>query len=429
MKFATICVKALAAITLFTATLGGVAIAQADPLVVALPVNSSDYKTIRPLIEQWSDKTGHSVKILETNTSDYSSTYVLAAHTGSPHIDVVAYWDFYTGQFYHFLVPLDGSADPEIKLGAKDKADFIEAAMKPYRGHIYILPYSLDTRLLYYRKDLLKEAGYSQPPETWNELVEVAQKLTQDTNGDGVIDQWGFATLGKPGDVFNTYTFFDFLFQAGGQIFNAQGEPAFDSQAGVKALQFMVDLRNKYKVMPPDVTTYSNSQVHTGFLSGKFAMVNHWPYLMGMVRDSDLAGKVGYAKEPILEGGSNAAVFNAWGFGIMKMSDQKKLAFDLIKYLTSKQAGIYEFSHMLDWPLRKSVYDSAEARENVPKAHWKFSQLVFDIANNDGHTVRLPRAAEVAQILGAQIDRAMLDEITPKQALDTAAKKIKNRLQ
>src|SRR5690606_13083568 len=123
---------------------------------------------------------------------------------------------------------------------------------------------------LYYRTDLLEEAGYTEPPQTWDELVEVAKALTKDVDGDGNIDQWGFVSLGLPGQVFNTYTFFDFLFQNGGQLFNEEGEPAFNSPEGVEALQFMVDLKNVHQVMPPDVVTYDNNEVHEGFLAGTF---------------------------------------------------------------------------------------------------------------------------------------------------------------
>jgi multiple sugar transport system substrate-binding protein len=420
--------KALAAAILGTFCFGHAPSAAEDPLIVALAANTSDYKTMQPLVEKWSKETGHPVRIINENTTTYPINYVLAARTGSPHIDVVAFWDFYIGQFNKFLVPLDGSADPDVNLSADDKSDFIQSAFAPYDGHPYLLPFSLDTRLFYYRKDLLEKAGFSKPPATWDELVKVGKALTKDTNGDGVIDQWGFATLGKPGDVFNVYSFLDFLFQAGGKFFDDSGKPAFNSPAGVKALQFFVDLRNKYKIMPPDVTTYDNTPLHTGFLNGTFAMVSHWPYMQGMLAGAKLDGKVGFAREPIPADGHDATVLNAWSFGIMKMSDKKKLAFDLIKYVTSQKAGTFEFSKQLDWPLRNSVYESASARDLVPQTHWDFSQLVFDIARKDGQVVRPPKAAEVGHILGEQIDRAMHGNVTPQEALDTAKQKIDSLL-
>src|SRR5690606_28719970 len=55
--------------------------------------------------------------------------------------------------------------------------------------------FTITTGLLY-RTDLFEEAGLT-PPETWDEFIEVAKKLTVDTDGDGSIDRWGFAMVGS----------------------------------------------------------------------------------------------------------------------------------------------------------------------------------------------------------------------------------------
>ena len=397
-------------------------------IIVACVKNTSDYKTIKPLIAKWSEKTGVEVEIIEEDTTTYVSSYVLAGRTGKPKLDVVAIWDFYIDQLYPMLIPLDGSYDSNISLSPKDKEDFLDIGLTEYKGHPYLLPYSLDTRLLYYRTDLLEKAGFTRPPETWKELVEYAQALTKDLDGDGNIDQWGFASICAPGQVYNTYTFFDFLFQGLGGIFDEKDKPIFNSSEGVKALQFMVDLRNKYKVMPPDVITYTNNEVHTGFLAGKFAMVNHWPYLFGMVKGSNVEGKVGYSKEAYCEGGKSVSVFNKWAFGIPKISEHKLTAWDLISYLTSTEAGIFEFSEQKDWPLRKSVYSAAEVQRLVPDSHREFSEVVFRIAREFSKPVLLPRAGEVSQIMADHIDKGMVGKTSPQETLDAAVAEISKLL-
>lgn len=404
-------------------------LAQEDKVVVAIPVNTSDFKAVMPLIEQWSAETGITVEIIEENTSTYLSSYVLAGRTGSPRIDVIMFWDFYIDQLYPMLIPLDGSFDPDIAISEEDRADFLDNALARYQGHDYMLPFSLDLRLFYYRTDLLEAAGFTEPPATWAELVEYAQALTKDLDGDGSIDQWGFASLGLPGQVFNTYTFFDFLFQNGGQIMDEDGLPAFNSPEGVEALQFMVDLRNTYKVMPEDVITYDNNEIHEGFVAGRFAMVNHWPYLMGMVNSSDLAGKVAYTMEPPPADGTSLTTFNRWSFGIPQIAENKAGAWGLIQFLTGTEAGIYEYSQMLDWPVRRSVYEAPEVTDLIPEAHRQFSEFVFSIAETSAIPVMLPRAGETSQILADHIDRAMVGQMTPQEALDAAAAAITQLLQ
>jgi multiple sugar transport system substrate-binding protein len=403
--------------------------ARQDKLTIALVLNTSDYKTIEPLVQQWKEQTGVEIDVIEENTQTYVADYVLAANTKSPKLDMIMFWDFYLDQLAPMLTPLDGSVDPAVALSDEDRADFMDIALTDFNGHPYIMPYSLDVRLLYYRTDLLAEAGFTEPPKTWDQLVEYAQALTKDLDGDGNIDQWGFVSLGLAGQVFNTYTFFDFLFQKGGQIFDENGKPAFNSPEGVAALQFMVDLKNLYKVMPPDVITYDNNEVHEGFLAGKFAMTNHWPYMFGMTAGTDLENVVGYALEPAPEGGSSVTTFNRWGFGIPLMSENKELAWKLAKFLTNTQSGAFEYSQMLDWPMRASAYQVPEVIDQIPERHRLFSEFVFDVAKSHSETTILPRGGETSQILGDYIDQAMAGAMSPEDALNAAADAITQLLE
>ncbi len=403
--------------------------ARQDKLTIALVLNTSDYKTVEPLVQQWKEQTGVEIEVIEENTQTYVADYVLAANTKSPKLDLIMFWDFYLDQLAPMLTPLDGSVDPAVALSDEDRADFINIALTDYNGHPYIMPYSLDVRMLYYRTDLLEAAGFTEPPQTWDQLVEYAKALTQDLDGDGNIDQWGFVSLGLAGQVFNTYTFFDFLFQKGGQIFDENGKPAFNSTEGVEALQFMVDLKNLYKVMPPDVITYDNNEVHEGFLAGKFAMTNHWPYMFGMTAGTDIEDVVGYALEPAPEGGESVTTFNRWGFGIPLMSDNKELAWDLVKFLTNTESGAFEYSQMLDWPARASAYEVPDVLAQIPERHRLFSEFVFDVAENYSETVILPRGGETSQILGEYIDQAMAGAMSPEDALNEAANSINSLLE
>ncbi len=404
------------------------AASKTDKLTVALVVNTSDYKTVAPLIQEWSAKSGIKVDVIEENTQTYASTYVLASKTKNPKFDLIMFWDFYIDQLYSMLTPLDGSYDPDLDFKKINNGDLLEKGISTYNGHPYVFPEGLDTRCFFYRIDLLKAAGFDKPPETWDDLVAYAKALTKDIDGDGNIDQWGFASICFPGQVFNTYTFFDFLIQNNGKIADANGKPLFNSKEGVEALQFMIDLRNKYKVMPPDVITYDNNEIHEGFLSGKFAMVNHWPYLYGMTRGSAIEGKVGYAKVPRPKNGTHSTVLNAWGFGIPLMSEHKKAAWELGSYLISTEAGAFEFSKLNDWPFRKSAYELAAKKYNIPEDHQKFSKFLFDIVESNAQHVMLKRGSETSQILSEYIDAAMVGKISAQEALDKAVADINELL-
>ncbi|MGC4153273.1 MAG: sugar ABC transporter substrate-binding protein [Propionicimonas sp.] len=392
-------------------------------------VNTSDYKTAIVSMEKWAKEKGVELEVIEENTQTYASSYVLAAQTQNPRYDVIMFWDFYMDQLYPMLTPLDGSYDPKYDLSTIDDGDILRTGYSDYKGHPYNIPYGLDAYVLYYRTDLLAEAGITKVPETWDELVDAATKLTKDTDGDGNIDQWGMATNGLPGQVFNTYSFFNFLLTNGGSVVDAEGKPLFNSPEGVEALQLMVDMRNKHKVMPPDVITYDNNEIHEGFLSGKFAMITHWPYVYGMTYGSEIEGKVGYAAVPHSAKGKTATVLNAWSFGIPTMSENKDLAWDLATYLLSTEAGAYEFSQKSDWPFRQSAYEAAAKEYEIPQDFLDFSTFVFDTANTNSQKIVMARGGETSIILGDYIDQAMNGRMSARDALDAAFKDINELLE
>lgn len=389
-------------------------------LTIALVVNTSDYQTALESVKKWSLEKGVEVEIIEENTQSYASSYVLASKTKNPRYDLIMFWDFYLDQLYSFLTPLDGSYDQKYDLSKIDNGDLLEMGYSDYKGHPYVFPYGLDAYVFFYRTDLLEAEGITKVPETWDELIDAALKLTKDTDGDGNIDQWGLATNGIPGQVFNTYSFFNLLLTNGGRIVDENGLPLFNSKEGVEALQLMVDLRNKYKVMPPDVITYDNNEIHEGFISGKFAMVVHWPYVYGMTYGTPIEGKVGYSAVPHSKTGQPATVLNAWSFGIPEMSENKDLAWDLATYLISTQSGAFEFSKRKDWPFRKSAYAEAAKNYEIPADFQALSEFLFDVAATNSHKVIMSRGGETSIILGDYIDLAMTGKMSAGDALKNA---------
>ncbi len=83
-------------------------------------------------------------------------------------------------------------------------------------GGQFGLPRDLNVIALYYNKKMFDEAGVPYPDGTWDwdKLVEVAHKLTKDTNGDGKPDQWGVYT--ETTDMENAWS--SLVWQAGGDI-------------------------------------------------------------------------------------------------------------------------------------------------------------------------------------------------------------------
>lgn len=121
-------------------------------------------------------------------------------------------------------------------------------------------------RVLFYNKAILKEAGVETVPETWDDFTAACQKIKAAGRKPFLL-QWGDKSKGELNSIY-----FPFLWQAGGEIFNQDGTKAsFDSDAGMKAAQFLFDLRFQYGILPDSVTSMSEDQVNSEFKSGDLA--------------------------------------------------------------------------------------------------------------------------------------------------------------
>ena len=111
---------------------------------------------------------------------------------------------------------------------------------------IYDIPCVMDSICLYYRTDLFEAAGIT-PPTNWDEWLAAAEKLTQDTDGDGVNDIFGMTLMGGiPDDYFG---FTPILWANGAEFFNADGSAAIDSPAAIEALDFAKKLAEEKGMM------------------------------------------------------------------------------------------------------------------------------------------------------------------------------------
>ncbi len=138
--------------------------------------------------------------------------------------------------------------------------------------HLYTMPYSNVVLYLYCRKDLFEAAGVDYPT-TMDEFYDACEKLTRDTDGDGVIDTYGFAMRGAAGGH-NMWAGLTFNAAEGVSYIDAEGNVAFNTPEVIEANQRYLDLfRNGYA--PPTAPTDGMKEIMQNFKSGIAAMVCH----------------------------------------------------------------------------------------------------------------------------------------------------------
>ncbi len=193
------------------------------------------------------------------------------------------------------------------------------------------LPRDLNVIALFYNKDLFDAANVPYPDDTWDwaKLVEVAKRLTVDTNKDGKTDQWGLYT--ETTDMENYWS--SLVWQNGGDILAPDGKSiVLDSPAATGGLQFLQDLIWKEKVVPEPALF---AETGDAFEQGKAAMEVNGSWLVA----TDEAAGLKFGIAPLPKGPSGRATsVNPTGAVVYKNSKAPDAAWTFVKYLASPAA-------------------------------------------------------------------------------------------
>ncbi len=313
-----------------------------------------------------------------------------------------------------------------------DWDDYLGHEDVTYDGKVYGLPAGRNYQAWMYNADMFKEAGIPSPYEiqkqgnwTQEKFIEIAGKITKDIDGDGVPDQYGcmFGGWGYRED------FFPLVWMAGGKAFDNLQYPTkclLNSPEAKKALQYAVDLVEKYKITPPPQMEASKLGINFG--TGKIAMhmsnigIACWA-LFGEWYDFDW----NYVLPPRGEKGlyTFAEVVPEV---IFTQSKNKEITYEFLKSMTSLPTYFYMLENRGRWiPARKSyTYD--------PRFEEVYGQFHLDVDWDmmEKYARFLPKPENplrVNSIIANQVDLAMRGKKTADQACEDMTAKINEVLQ
>lgn len=384
------------------------------------------------VIKLWEKETGIKVNVIELGETWAYDKLISVLSSRDPSIDVVASNDRWIKDWAAagWLEPLDPIAENILEYYPDPVKDGLQ-----YKGKTYGLHGGNMVSFVYYRTDLLKEAGYASVPQSWEEMVEFVRKATKDTDGDGVIDQWGIVHAGIPrihfGHIPETL-----LHQIGGRIFTGD-EVTVNSAEGIRALAAVCDLRNKYKVSPPGVNTYDSGDVLRAFISGKAAMAISWSWMVKMLDqpDSVVKGKWAVTALPVLEGGRKSAYYITTPLLLNVVSKNKYWSMDFIKtycgYDGQVLEMIYEPGNVAFMPgafedsrVKNPPAEALKGSNLTAKKYAEFLSVFKDLLEYaEVEVVR--NQGTIERILWEEENAALSGTKTPKEALDGAAAKIR----
>ncbi|GLW66555.1 ABC transporter substrate-binding protein [Actinomadura rubrobrunea] len=239
-----------------------------------------------------------------------------------------------------------------------DMSKFLQPTIKTgqYRGRLFAVPWKTDAGLLYYRTDLVKKAGASGPPKTWDEMKQICDKVAKDGVGcyGGQFEKYEGLTV----------NFSEAVHSAGGSVVDDQGKPQVNTPQAKQGLDFLAE-GFKSGFIPKEAITYKEEEGRRAFEKGKLVFLRQWPYQYALSKKSDVKDKFDVAPLPG-PNGPGAPTLGGHNLAISAFAKNKATALDFIKYLTAPEQERANMLATSEAPTLTELYDDAELKEKYP---------------------------------------------------------------
>lgn len=272
-------------------------------------------------------------------------------------------------------------------------------------GALFGIPWYVDTRLLFYRKDILQQAGYDHAPRTWDEWLEVSRKIKRLSSG-----QEKYAIL-LPTNEWAPFVITGL--QAGSSLLkegNRYGD--FSGPQFTSAFEFLMKFYRE-KLAPVGVTQVTN--IYQGLAEGFFAMYITGPWNIGEFQKrlpanlqdqwmtAPMPGRDAKTPGVSLAGGSSLVLF--------RKSPKQAQAWKLIEYLSQPRQQLEFYKITGDLPaVREAWQDTALTNNIYIKAFYEQLERVVS-------TPKIPEWEQIAMKVQQYAEIASVQRMTVTQAL------------
>lgn len=366
--------------------------------------------SLTPLVEKF-QKENPTIKVVAEfiDWNAYNQKLVTAIAGGTPpDVSQIKLW--WQPQLVEMaaLAPLDDY----IKSwpGRTDIFDNIWSLTRHSDGKQYLMPLQMVILYMYYRVDMMKDLGL-KVAATRDEYLDVAKKLTRDTNGDGLPDVYGFGIRGGRGghDWWGT-----FVLSSGAQFFDASGNSGLTTAEAIAANQWFIDMYRVHKVSPPTTPTDGFAEIIANMKSGRTATTIHH---LGSSVDLDKSLGDKLSAFPVPRGTKGAwTSFGDEENGLLAASKVKGAGFKWMSFLATAENNALWQKSSGQVSINISNGKTQEALSN------RFLKATTDSAPFAGVLPAHPKVAEfVESVWPAQMQRAFNGQITSAQMMQAFA--------
>ena len=227
------------------------------------------------------------------------------------------------------LLALDDFIEAEPS-GFRD--DFAEGlwVSATHEGTTYAIPFWSDPSALYYNVDLFNEAGITEAPETWDDLMAAAE-ATSNVSGNPSSDVYGaiFPAIGP----WVMFVWLPFVWGNGGSLLEDSNCAAFQNEAGTEAMQLWVDLFQEGYMPRSAVLGSGSDELVSLVLSNRAAMYIQGPNLVQFAAENAPDINLGTALMPRPVDGTHSSYLGGDNLVITRDSDHPEEAWEFIKFM------------------------------------------------------------------------------------------------
>lgn len=339
---------------------------------------------------------------------------ILTAVVGDVPPDMLWFVPQLTGQLVE-LGAIQSLDDWLNQLPLKEEIDPVLFESMKLNDQIWSIPFGTNNAGIFYRPSLFEKAGIEKIPKTWDELEKTAQKLTQDVDQDGRVDQQGMLlSLGK--GEWTVFTWLPFVYSANGELLTENNQPNLVNEGTMAALELGARLvENNWATLSAPERGYELDN----FLSGQVGMQITGPWTLGQLSEID----IDYDVFPFPQQDQQAAVVGGENLFVFKTNpEREKACFEFLEYVLSE-------TFQTEWALRTG-YLPINVKSQQSERYQQFVEdnpvLEVFLEQMKVAKVRpiIPNYNRLSENFGRAIEASLLGEKEPKRALEESQRRL-----
>ena len=387
-------------------------------------IGGTQYEKLYTRIPEWEAMTGAKVEIVSSkNHFDLDREIKQDIASGAINWCVGSNHTSFAPQYGDLYIDLREYI-PEEELAKYVPGTLASAEVD---GRLVQLPRVTDVSNLYYRKSLYEDADnqvrYKEqfgadlaPPKTFEEFKQQVIFFADPPN------LYGTAFAGK--DEGLSGRFMEILRANGGDMFDENWRPIFNSPEGVAAVQWFKDIYDAGAV-PAGTVNYTWDDIGQAMAAGQLAIDLDWPGFAGYYSDpasSKIADELGFATAPVGSAGIRGGWSGSHSFSVTQNCDNKEAAVSFAVFLTNDESELME-AQAGNLPTRTKTFEEVKqwfAENGKPHMTEMFNAWEASLA--EARTPPLvAQWIEVSNVIWPAVQAAIVGEMTAQEALDKAA--------